>query len=171
MPKWKTEMDRIIQNMIRYSDQHKKKFLLEIYNNCLNPFLLPPEIGLPVPHSILIQTPPVIWQTYVYLDLLSHKKPSDLITMQEMKEHLNRRVKRHEVVTRHLPQVSHLNPLLAVIEYLLYLTKLGILSKVGETCFQVKEKIWIPHSNRERDENMVRFNQKHGSLCKIINEN
>ncbi|MEH7436410.1 competence protein CoiA family protein [Neobacillus drentensis] len=171
MPKWKIEMDRIIQNMIRYSDHHKKKFLLEIYNNCLNPFLLPPEIGLPVPHSILIQTPPVIWQTYVYLDLLSHKNPGDLITMQEIKQHLNRRVKRHEVVSRHLPQMSHLNPLLAVFEYLLYLTKLGVLSKVGETCFQVKQKICIPHSNREREEYMIQFNQKHGTLCKIINEN
>lgn len=171
MPNWKREIDKFILNMTRYPDQMKKKFLLEIYNKCLNPFLLPPEIGLPVPHSILIQTPSVIWQTFIYLDVLANKSPNEFIPFHQVKNYFNKRICRNEVVLRHLPQLADTNPLQAVFEYFQYLCKLGILSNRGDNCFQMNEKIWIPHSNREKEESLVRFNQKHGLLFKIINEN
>lgn len=165
---WITEIEKFNLNWTLHPGQPQKIFLQEIYNRNLNLFLLPPEIGLPVPHSILIQTPPIIWQTYLFLDVLANKNPNDLITLQEIKVHFNKRMSRKNIIIRNLPQLEQFTPLMAEIEYLQQLEQLGIVTRRGDTNFHLQRKIIIPKSNREREEVKLHFFQNYYRLLSKI---
>jgi competence CoiA-like predicted nuclease len=158
---WNREIDKFILNWTIHPSRQHRSFLNEIYNSNLNLFLLPPEIGLPVPHALLFQTSPIIWQTYLYLDIITSKNPNDLITLKDIIFYLKKRITRKDIVVRILPHLEQLTPLVAILEYLLQLEQLGIISKKGETTFQLKRKIVIPRTNREKEEAKVLFSQKY----------
>jgi competence protein CoiA len=158
---WNKEVEKFKLNWTLHQSHQHQPFLREIYSRNLNLFLLPPEIGLPVTHSILLHTPPIIWQTYLFLDVIAAKSPNDLISLQEINFHFKKRISRKEIVVRNLPQLEQLNPLLAIFDYLFQLEQLGFISRKGETTFQLKRIISIPKSNREREEAMVLFFQKY----------
>ncbi|MGG3469836.1 competence protein CoiA family protein [Neobacillus pocheonensis] len=158
---WGKEMDSFIINWMLHPNPKQKNFLNEVYNRDLNMFLLPPEIGLQIPHSVLIQTPPIIWQTYLFLDVLADKRPNDILTLKEINFHFKKRVYRKEIVLRKLPLLDSLHPITAEISYLRCLAKLGILSEHGENSFKLERKIMIPRSNREREEAKLGFHQKY----------
>ncbi|MEH6904726.1 hypothetical protein CN481_07770 [Bacillus sp. AFS006103] len=164
---WTREIEKFILNWTIHPNKQHKAFLHEIYNKNLNPFLLPPEIGLPVSHSLLLQTPAIIWQTYLYMDFIAAKRPDDLISLHEINFHLQKRLSKKQIVVRNLPQLEPVNPLLAITDYLLLLEQLGILAKKGETTFQLKKAISIPKSNREREEAKLAFFQKYHRIQSI----
>lgn len=161
---WFPEIEKLILNWSIHPQPGQQSFFQEIYNQGLNLFLLPPEIGLPVVHSVLIHTPPLIWQTYLYLDVLARKNPNDFITLQEVNLHLNKRKRRNQIIIRNLPQLEQINPLIALIEYLQQLTCLGILRRKGDHVFQMQKKIFIPKSNHEREEVRKSFYQVHKGI-------
>jgi competence CoiA-like predicted nuclease len=154
---WNREMERYIFNWALHPNAEHRPFLQEVYNQGLNLFLLPPEIGLPVAHSVLIQTPPFIWQTYLFVDVLAHKNPLDLITLKEINTSYQKRIQKKQIIVRHLPQVKNVTPFTAMLEYLQILEKLDFLKQKGDTIFEVQKKILIPHSNREREEAKQNF--------------
>lgn len=154
---WKKELDHFLFNWSRYVNSRQKSFLHEIYINNLNPILFPPEIGLPVSRSIFIQTPPVIWQTYLFLDVLAHKEPNDIITVKEISHQFHKRMQRKEIAIRTLPQMANANPLVPVLEYFGHLEQLGIVRRRNATVFQVLRKFIIPRTNREKEEAKERF--------------
>jgi competence CoiA-like predicted nuclease len=158
---WYREIEKFNLNWTLHPSNQHKSFLHDIYNRNLNLFLLPPEIGLPVPHSLILQTPPIIWQTYFYLDIFISKIPNEFITLQDINFFLKKRISRKDIVVRNLPQIEQVNPLLAIIEYLLLLEQMGFITRKGETIFQLKRIISIPKSNREKEEAMVLFFQKY----------
>jgi competence CoiA-like predicted nuclease len=158
---WNKEIEKFTLNWTLHPGIQHKSFLHEIYNNNLNLFLLPPEIGLPVPHSLILQTPPIIWQTYLFLDIIASRSPNDLITLKEINFYLKKRISRKEIVVRNLPQLEQVNPLLAIIDYLLLLERMGFITRKEETIFQLKRKLSIPKSNREKEEAMVLFLKKY----------
>lgn len=158
---WDKEIESFILNWVLHPNSKHNAFLREIYKRNLNMFLLPPEIGLHVPHSFLIQTPPLIWQTYLYLDVLADKQPHDIISIRELNFHFKKRINRKEIVIRHLPQMETLNPIIPQISYLMRLEQLGILSKKSDSIFQLEKKMGIPNSNREREEARLLFQQKY----------
>jgi competence protein CoiA len=161
---WNSEMEKSTLNWSLHPGQKQKEFLHELYNRNLNPFLLPPEIGLPVPHSVLIQTSPLIWQTYLFIDVLANKKPHDLITLQEINVQFKKRIRRNDIILRKLPQVMSVNPLLAVTEYLQHLERLEIVTRKGDMTFQLQRKIIIPKSNREMEQAKRQFFQNYHRL-------
>ncbi|WML38799.1 competence protein CoiA family protein [Neobacillus sp. OS1-2] len=161
---WNTENERYILNRVLHPQSDQKMLLREMYSHGINPFLLPPEIGLPVTHSVLIQTPPIIWQMYIFLDVLANKKPNDELTIQEISSHFNKRIQRNNIKLRALPQVADIKPILPVIEYLQTLQSLGILTRKGSLVFQVQRKLILPKSNREREEIKRLFLQKNNML-------
>ncbi|MEH7308893.1 competence protein CoiA, partial [Neobacillus drentensis] len=109
LSRWIKEIESFTLNWTLHPCKQHKTFLNEIYNNNLNLFLLPPEIGLPNPHSLVIQTSPIIWQTYLFIDVIANKNINDLITLQELTTQLNRRIRRKEVVIRNLPLLENAN--------------------------------------------------------------
>ncbi|MGF6951462.1 competence protein CoiA [Neobacillus sp. B4I6] len=158
---WNSENEKFNLNWALHPGNQHKSFFHEIYNKNLNLFLLPPEIGLPVHHALLLQTPPIIWQTYFFIDIIADKSPDDLISLYEIKCHLNKRIKKKEIIVRNLSQLEKVNPILAIFDYLLLLEQLGMISRKGDTSYQLKRKISIPKSNREREEAKLLFFQKY----------
>ncbi len=158
---WNIELDKFLLNWLRHPSPKQKSILYEIYNHQLNIFLLPPEIGLPVSNALYIETPPLIWQTYLFLDILAAKRPGDFITLPEINKFLYKRTARKEIMIRHLPQLKKASPLSAVLGYLLLLEQLEIVTQKEENVFQLQRNIVIPASNREREEARITFYQKH----------
>ncbi|MDV2686958.1 competence protein CoiA, partial [Alkalihalophilus lindianensis] len=93
---------------------HSNRFLHELYNQNMNLFLLPAEIGLPVPHSLFFQTSTIVWQTYLFLDVLADKNPGDMVTLNEIRSQNKRRIKRKELSIRRMPQLEKVNDMVPV---------------------------------------------------------
>ncbi|WP_052353767.1 competence protein CoiA [Neobacillus jeddahensis] len=164
---WNSEMEKLILNWSVHPQPGQLHFFQEIYNRGLNLFLMPPEIGLPVAHSLLLQTPLIIWQTYFYLDVLADKDPNDTISFHEIKDHFNKRKYRNDIMRRNLPQIEQLNPILPIIEYMMLLERLGIVRRKSDSLFEVQRKITIPISNREREEARGDFYKKNRRILLI----
>jgi competence protein CoiA len=158
--KWVKEMEKFTLNWSLHPSPDLNQILREIYMHNLNLYLLPPEIGLPVNHSLLIQTPPIIWQTYLYLDVLQDKIQNDLIDLRIVERQYNKRMMKNEIINRNIPQLPEEKSFNAVKDYFLQLERLGILTKKNETVFQLQTKIIIPKSNREKEERRNEFCQK-----------
>jgi competence CoiA-like predicted nuclease len=149
---WNQIVERYNINWSFHPSPEKKRFLYEIYNHGLNLYLLPPEIGLPVPQSLHLLTPPTIWQTYIYIDNFINLNSGDYIHLKDVERNFNKRIKRKEINSRNILQITEQNPFMAVVEYLFLLEKVGYLKQDGKTIFRMVNKIKIPKSNRERDE-------------------
>jgi competence CoiA-like predicted nuclease len=149
---WNQIVERYNINWSFHPSPEKKRFLYEIYNHGLNLYLLPPEIGLSVPHSLHLLTPPTIWQTYIYIDNFINLNSGDYIHLKDVERNFNKRIKRKEINSRNILQITEQNPFMAVVEYLFLLEKVGYLKQDGKTIFRMVNKIKIPKSNRERDE-------------------
>lgn len=163
LSEWDKEIERFKLNCSLRPSPDQKRFLHEIYFQHLNLFLLPPEIGLPVRHSLLIQTPPIIWQTYIYVDVIQHIYPNGYIDLKDAERSFYKRMRKKDILIRNLPQISKVSPFIAIIEYFQQLEKLGIISQIGETIFQLKRRFTIPKSNREREEQKKYFDQKYNN--------
>ncbi|MFP7295790.1 competence protein CoiA [Neobacillus niacini] len=166
--KWTNENERNTMNWSLHPTTDQSRFLREIYQHNLNLYLLPPEIGLPVYHSLLIQTPGIIWQTYLYLDSLEDKWPNDFIDLKDVERNFNYRIKTNEITIRALPQLTGVSSFFAVKEYFLELEKLGLVTKRSETMYQLQNRIYIPKSNREKEERRKEFLQKYKSILAKI---
>jgi competence protein CoiA len=157
---WNRELEYFILNWSLHPSPKQNSFLHEIYHHNLNPYLLPPEVGLPVPHSVFIQTPLVIWQTYVFIDGLADKNAGDTITLKEISYQIHKRILKKDITARKLPQLTSVNPMVPVLEYLQHLEQLGILQRKSDAVFQLQRKIAIPRSNREKEEAKAIFFKK-----------
>jgi competence protein CoiA len=166
MGHWKKSIENYKLSWSIYPSDQQKKFFLEIYNHHLNLFLLPAEIGLPIPHGLFIQTPPFIWQTYYYIDLLQNKRPGDIFSIQQMEMSFNKRLARKQIVLRSFPQIENMKPLLAFFEYSCLLVRLGVLGRKTPSMFQVQKPIIIPRTNREKEERMRAFFRQNPQILK-----
>lgn len=154
---WNRELEKFTMNWTMHAGKCKDRFLNELYSRNLNLFLLPPEVGLPVPHALFIQTSPLIWQSYLFLDVIAEKQPGDIITVKEIMNQVNRRIDRKEIVLRHLPQLDQVNPFKPVREYFQVLMEQGILLRINSEVLQVEKKIQVPRTNREKEEAKQQF--------------
>jgi competence protein CoiA len=161
---WNQDIERYNLNWSFHPSPEKRRFLYEIYNQGLNLFLLPPEIGLPVPKSLHILTPPTIWQTYIYLDNFINLNTGDYIDLKAVERNFNKRIKKKQILIRNLLQLKEQNPFESVKEYLFQLEKLGYLKLKGETIIQLVKKIVTPKSNQEREELKQEFFRKNQKL-------
>jgi competence protein CoiA len=159
---WKQNLEKYQLNWSIFSNPRQKLFLHDLYGQRMNLFLLPPEIGLPVPHSWSIQTPSFIWQTYLYLDIFRQKHPGDIISLAEIERSFLNRKKKGQFVIRTFPQVTNRYPTLAVMEYLRILEKIGVLKSLDMKSWKFLRQIMIPLTNREKDEMAKKFYQQNG---------
>jgi competence CoiA-like predicted nuclease len=149
---WRQSLESYQLNWSAYPNPGQKYFLHTLYNHRMNLILMPPEIGLPVLHSCLIQTPAFIWQGYLYIDILRKKLPGDFISIEEVKRSFTNRIKKGHIQIRIFPLINTIRPFQAVMEYLFILEKYGVLRRHGERTIQVCRSIKIPMNNREKEE-------------------
>ena len=158
---WYHELDYFFLNWSLHPSKLQQSFLHEIYSNQLNPYLIPPEIGLPIQSSFFIQTSPIIWQTYFYLDILAGKVPGDVFSVLEIKKGLMNRIKRGEIIVRGLPQFSEIEPFICILHYLERLSQLGFITIINDEMFLIERKFKIPSTNREKEEGRKIFYKKY----------
>jgi competence protein CoiA len=168
---WKQKLESYQMNWAAYPSPRQKNFLDELYNQRMNLFLLPPEIGIPVSHSWQIQTPAFIWQTYLYLDIFSKRHHGEFISLKEVEKSFRKRIMMGQIQIRNTPQETSSHPFQAVREYINVLIKCGVLEGESSNQITLRQKIKIPLTNREKEELTQRFFREMGkSFLRRYNE-
>lgn len=143
-----------------YSSVHNK-FLQLLYTHSLTPSLLPPEIGLPVPHSHFIETPAIEWQSYLFIDVMMNRNS---LSMDKILFSFKKRVRNREVKLRDIPQVPQGNAFLAVKEYIELLVKVNTLHPTSQTSFKIINPISKYDTIDRHQEGEKMFYKKYGDI-------
>lgn len=108
-------------------------FFCELYNHRISPATIPIEIGVPIQGMLLIDTPAIEWQAWVYMDVLQKKKPGEKIIMNEVLRHFKKRIKNGEIKLRSLPILKEKDVMEPVRKYIRFIEELGYIkeSEVG----------------------------------------
>lgn len=130
---WKREVRKIKNSLSRNKGAVKNNFLQDLYSRSIAPALLPPEIGLPVHHSVFIETSPVQWQSYLFLDIVCKER---LFSLQQMISAFRNRVKNNDVKIRSIPLVQSGSEIMAIKEYLNVLISLNIVEHVEKGLYK-----------------------------------
>jgi competence protein CoiA len=157
---WTKKLQQYKMGLSHYQPARKRPFLKFLYEKGLNPFLLPAEVGLPVQNASFIETSPVIWQAYLFADLLHQRTPGDTFSFGEACHRFNKRRRSKEILTRELPLLKGENYTLVIREYLDLLVKVGVLSETGKSCYRMKKNIEIPSTSVEQQANETAFYQQ-----------
>ncbi|WP_445662619.1 competence protein CoiA [Cytobacillus sp. FSL H8-0458] len=120
---WKREVRKIKNSLSQNSGAIKNKFLQDLYSCSIAPAFLPPEIGLPVRHSPFIETSPIQWQSYLFMDIVGKERP---FSLSQMIAAFRKRVKNNDIKIRSIPLVQTGSEIHAIKEYLDVLINLNI---------------------------------------------
>lgn len=147
---WQAENQKLKSRYLTSPGAWQNPFLKELYRNHLTLLTLPSEIGLPVRSSPYIETPSLIWQTFLYLDVFRHYKRGDIIIYAKIREAFDRRVSRKEIKLRTLPVARQRDHWYALAEYVFLLTKVSYLERIDSGKVRVLREIIIPASIDEQ---------------------
>jgi competence protein CoiA len=147
---WQAENQKLKLRYLTSPGAWQNPFLKELYRNHLGLLTLPSEIGLPVRSSPYIETPPIIWQTFLYLDVFRHHKKGDIIMYAKIREAFEKRVSRKEINLRTLPAARQRDHRYALAEYVFLLTKVSYLERINSGTVRVLREIIIPGSIDEQ---------------------
>lgn len=162
LQKWKEKIEYYKLQITSYPNPKIKSFFNLLYENRLNLFLLPVELGLPVSYSFSIQTSVLIWQTYLYLDVFKFKKAGDFVKWHEIEHAFSNRIKKGDIKVRSLfVKSSAFKP---VLEYLELLSRIGLLVQISDGLYQVRNSIKVPKTNKEYEEGITSFYAKNAKL-------
>jgi len=161
---WQYEMQKFKSRYLMYPGSHQNHFLQELYRSNLNLLSLPSEIGLPVFSGPYIETPALIWQTYLYLDIFRHLNEDDLISCVQVLNAFNYRVRRGQIKLRQLPAAGKGNYSMVVSEYMLLLTKISVMTQISDSLFKLNRKMNIPNSIIEQREKEEYFYKRYGNI-------
>lgn len=149
---WKRAIQTVKQNFVHYHNAKSLSFIHEMYQNHLNLFLLPPVLGLPIKDAPYIETSPIVWQSYLYLDYIRHKRPGEILTLAAANQTIQNRIKRKDVALRFLPQAGHSDFRSAVFHYMETLTAIGLLTRKKMGFYQLNKSLEIPNSMCEQQD-------------------
>ncbi|MBP3041523.1 competence protein CoiA [Bacillaceae bacterium Marseille-Q3522] len=141
-------------------------FLRKLYRNQLNLMLLPPVVGIPVESSIFIETSPLIWQGYLFIDHFYSKKQGDFVYFTSIYDSFLWHIKKREIRLRFLPQIEDVNLKSPIKAYLRLLDLLGYAKQIENGKYQVLKKIEIFPSIPEQMAAEELFYKKYEILIK-----
>lgn len=143
---WQHENQKYKSSYLTSPGAWQNPFLKELYHNQLSLLAMPSEIGLPVRSSPYIETPSIIWQTFLYLDVFRHFQIGETIYYSRIREAFNKRIRRKEIKLRTLPAAGQSDHWHALAEYVFLLTRVSFLEKIDSGKVKVLRKIIIPNS-------------------------
>ncbi|MBT2695769.1 competence protein CoiA family protein [Bacillus sp. ISL-55] len=158
---WQAENQKLKSRYLTSPGSWQNPFLKELYRNHLSLLTLPSEIGLPVRSSPYIETPPLIWQTFLFLDVFRHYQKGDIIMYAKIREAFDRRLRRKEIKLRTLPVAEERDHRYALAEYVFLLTKITYLEKINSGTVRVLREISIPDSIDEQIHEEAEFFTKY----------
>ena len=153
---WRKEIDA--QKLsIQMNSRYQYEFINELYANGVNISLLPSFVGLPVSDAPIIETSPLIWQSYLFIDLFHRKKANETLTFSEVYRLFTTRVQRGQIKTRILPFVPNCSMTLPLAQYLQLLVHFQVLEKINQNTFRVKKDITLPEHFVEKQNREDQF--------------
>ncbi|MDZ5470357.1 competence protein CoiA family protein [Bacillus sp. 31A1R] len=154
---WREEMKRLKTTILTSKQAFQDPFLKELYQHQLNPLLLPPYIGIPLGKSYMIETPPLIWQAYFFIDNLLGKQMGSQITYHNVYLNFIKRIRLKKIKVRELPCIDKAILPCLVIDYLSKLEQLSVLEKINSNTYICKQTIVIPKTLDELqvEENLI----------------
>lgn len=155
--------DLVDQKSMDYSEWHKVKTNWRIYpylrktsayfyvnrmlqNKHRNLPLFPPEAGMPTKYLFWIETPPYLWQTWLLVHCVIPQKENSTISFDDVYQQFKALVRKQIFRVRNFPLLEKSHYSFAIMNYLLFLCKIGILRKVGKRTFNKINEIQLPSS-------------------------
>ncbi|CAM3663797.1 competence protein CoiA [Mesobacillus zeae] len=167
---WNREVHRFKRSLTAYNNRGKlSKFLNELYINRLNLHLLPTEVGLPLQSSLYIETPPVIWQSYLYIDLMRIFYEKGRVSRSAIYSTFLLRIRKGEIAIRQLPLEKESHFRFAVDDYLELLVQTDSLLKCSSDFFQPADSL-LEQTSPDWESSAKKFYALHGStILKFLN--
>ncbi len=124
-------------------------FLTELYANSINPYYLPPYVGIPLKGSLAIETPPLIWQTYIFIDHFHEQDRGKQIYFHDIYTTILKKQREGHIITRSLPTISRNMLPFVIEEYLEQLSMNGILKKIKNHHYKIDKSMKIANNMEE----------------------
>jgi competence protein CoiA len=145
--KWLKQLSHFKTQLIRTRGSYQNPFLRELYSNHLNVSLLPPYLGLPVANSPCFITPPLIWQTYLFMDVFMKCNETTLIRFQDIYFSILKRIRKNDIQLRRIPLAEdERHVTLALLQYLETLMKTNVISAIDRQTYALNLPIEIPQT-------------------------
>lgn len=144
--RWKGDMLNYKKQLQIHAPSLQDPFLLELYSRAINPYHIPPYVGLPLEKNIAIETAPFIWQAYIFLDFLYQQKEEKEIQFQQVYTSILRRVRNKQIKIRTMPCIKRNLLPFAVADYLCALERAEILRKIKNNVFVIDKPIIIANN-------------------------
>jgi competence protein CoiA len=131
---WKKEIRKIKNFLSQNNAAIKNTFLQYLYSRSIAPAFLPPEIGLPVRHSPFIESSPIQWQSYLFMDVVGKEQS---FSLPQMIAAFRNRVKNNDIKIRSIPLIQTGSEILAIKEYLDVLINLNIVKQTEKGIYKI----------------------------------
>ncbi|WP_062352028.1 competence protein CoiA [Bacillus kwashiorkori] len=166
---WYIYAEKWLFHLPLYNNARRNKFLTFLYQNNIHPTKLPMEVGVPVPYMILIETPPIIWQTYIFLFLFNENRGRRYIFLKELTNYLQKIVKEGLLRFR-LTQYSFLaNKYMPIKKYLVFLENVGLVKLKEDKLFVNTSRMTNVHYRKTRQQSFNQFLEKNrGKILQLF---
>lgn len=132
-------------------------FLAYLYEKRIPLSCFPPESLIPLPSLLSIQTPALLWQSFILIEEIGKLRVGDFFSSHYL---YTRLVRKGKMKIRSLPYLSSSMPKKAFLEYLHFLCFTGYIEHVGTFKYRKKREPLIPQHEEEAyrmDEEMIDY--------------
>lgn len=166
--KWLKQLSHLKTQLIRTRESYQNPFLRTLYNNYVNLSLLPPYLGLPVSNSACIITPPLIWQTYLFIDVFMKSNVTTFIKFQDVYFSFMKRIRKNDIQLRRIPLADdERHVTLALLQYLEILIKTNVIRMITSHTFALTQPTEIPQTIMEQMKLEESFYKKYANMIFI----
>ncbi|WP_053345002.1 competence protein CoiA [Peribacillus butanolivorans] len=155
LPAWRSKRKNWCLHRMKTA-QRSDSFFQGLYSHHISPATIPIEIGVPVRGMLLIETPPIEWQAWLYMDVFQKKRPGEKIIMNDVIYFFKKRAKNGGIRFRSLPLLKKIDIEYPVRQYIQLLEQMGLISELEEGVFKVVNHFSLP-SNSDESQVMERI--------------
>ncbi|WP_400246536.1 competence protein CoiA [Niallia sp. JL1B1071] len=163
---WRELIHRQKTKDLHYPTKTNDHFLKELYARELHPHFLPPFIGIPVKEGFLIETPPLYWQAYVFLDSFSLNDEKKIYPLQKIYAFFQRRIKVGQIKIREFPFLTNIEWKTVVKHYLQMLVSLQVLEEIKPNFFRLLHQKKISNYEIQTQEEVMFYQRLKNLLDK-----
>lgn len=134
---WWRRMQAYKQRYPLYVHANQDSFIRTLYASRITLSQLPLEVGLPVPSALFFSASPLLWQTYLFMDLFFEKQQGTIIYLQDARNSINRRIHSQQLSLKKLHFFRKGSYFNAISEYFMLLAQLNMLIQLDNDTFKL----------------------------------
>lgn len=146
---WLRERQHFKIKLLGKRSKETTNFLTELYSSALNPYYLPPFVGIPLKYSLAIETPSFIWQGLIFLKHFHGCEQGKRIYFHEIYTTVLLEIQKGKIKRRSLPSIKRNILPFAIEEYLELLAFNGVLKKVKKHHFIINKSMKMANNMEE----------------------